>query len=53
MGEAVPLPMRVFVKLPKDLPANTDPAVVGAGQSGSRDRMRAEPTRYQDATIRR
>lgn len=59
VGEAVPLPMRVLVELPKDLPESTDPTVVGdeqAGRRGSRpggwDRTQEESTDYQDVIMR-
>lgn len=51
VGEAVPLPMRVLVDLPKYLPESTDPHVVGIGYPGGWDRHR-EPSDYEDVVGR-
>lgn len=51
VGEAVPLPMRVLVELPRDLPESTDPTLVGDGQPGGWDR-RQEVADYEDVIIR-
>ena len=44
VGEAVPLPMRVMVELPKYLPESTDPRVVEEGQPGGWDRHQDQLT---------
>lgn len=51
VGEAVPLPMRVLVELPRHLPESTDPMVVGQSAPGGWDRRR-EPTDYRDVVMR-
>lgn len=51
VGEAVPLPMRVLVELPRNLPESTDPTVVGQSVPGGWDRKR-EPTDYRDVVMR-
>ena len=52
VGEAVPLPMRVRVDLPKYLPESTDPTVVGKGEPGGWDRKHEEPVDYEDVVVR-
>lgn len=51
VGEAVPLPMRVLIDLPKQPPESTDPQVVGDDQPGGWDRC-IEPSDYLDVTTR-
>jgi uncharacterized protein len=51
VGEAVPLPMRVMVELPRYLPASTDPLVVGKNLPGGWDRPQ-EPSDYEDVMSR-
>jgi hypothetical protein len=52
MGEAVPLPMRVSIELPKHVPNSRDPVVVaGPGHPGGWNRPR-EPTCYEDVVDR-
>ena len=51
VGEAVPLPMRVLVELPKDLPESTDPTLVGDERPGGWNRKQ-EATDYEDVIIR-
>lgn len=51
VGEAVPLPMRVLVELPKYRPESTDPTVVGDERPGGWDR-RQEVADYEDVIIR-
>jgi DNA helicase HerA-like ATPase len=51
VGEAVPLPMRALIDLPKHQPESTDPEVVGEAQPGGWDRL-MEPSDYADVTSR-
>lgn len=51
VGEAVPLPMRVLVELPKDLPESTDPTLVGDERPGGWNRGQEEAD-YEDVIIR-
>ena len=52
VGEAVPLPMRVLVELPRYRPESTDPTVVGDEQPGGWDRKQEESADYEDVMIR-
>lgn len=52
VGEAVALPMRVLVGLPKHLPESSDPAIVGSGSPGGWDRRHNEPVDYEDVVAR-
>ena len=51
VGEAVPLPMRVLVERPKNLPESTDPKVVAEYQPGGWNRHK-EPVDYEDVVAR-
>ena len=51
VGEAVPLPMRVLIELPNNLPESTDPKVVGDQQPGGWDREQ-EAADYEDVIMR-
>ncbi|MCY4422511.1 MAG: DUF853 family protein [Acidimicrobiaceae bacterium] len=52
VGEAVPLPMRVLVELPRYRPESADPTVVGDEQPGGWDRKQEESADYEDVMIR-
>ena len=52
VGEAVPLPMRVLVELPRYRPESTDPTVVGDEQPGGWDRKQEQSADYEDVMIR-
>ena len=52
VGEAVPLPMRALVELPRYRPESTDPTVVGDEQPGGWDRKQEESADYEDVIIR-
>ncbi|MCY4458114.1 MAG: ATP-binding protein [Acidimicrobiaceae bacterium] len=52
VGEAVPLPMRALVELPRYRPESTDPSVVGDAQPGGWDRKQEESADYEDVVIR-
>ncbi len=51
VGEAVPLPVRALVDLPRYQPESTDPRVAGQHQPGGWDR-RKEPSDYKDVIVR-
>ena len=52
VGEAVPLPMRALVELPRYRPESTDPTVVGDEQPGGWDKKQEESADYEDVVIR-
>lgn len=52
VGEAVALPMRVLIGLPRHRPESSDPPIVGSGVPGGWDRRHNEPVDYVDVVVR-